>query len=286
MRSQLRLRVILPVAVLGLLGLGVGAFAMGGPPDSGAPVTGSTTVTTTGTEPPEGQTLSRAEWATQLNKLCVKIQSELRSAGQPANMEQTIAFFEKYLEIARWADPALVALGWPEGDRAAVKRLWTLSAAGTKDVAGMLEALREGDRKRLLRLFERHEAQVTQGDRIITRLGAERCAEDAFAPADPERGLAGALDENRVVVVLFYAPGSSYDTIQAREARAGAAAGGAGFLAVDVSRDRQVSSLAAAFAVRDAPAILVVKRGFRVAVRINGYADREMVAQAAANARA
>jgi hypothetical protein len=222
----------------------------------------------------------------QLNKLCVKVQSELRSAGQPANVEQTVAFFEKYLEIARWADPALVALGWPEGDKSAVERLWTLSAAGTKNVGQMLEALKAGDRKRLLQLFERHEAQVTQGDRIATRLGADRCAEDAFAPADPERGLAGALDENEVVVVLFYAPGSSYDTLQAREARAGAAAGGAGFLAVDVSRDRQVSSLAAAFGIRDAPAILVVKRGYRVAVRINGYADRETVAQAAANARA
>jgi hypothetical protein len=286
MRSQLRLRVVLPVAVLGLLGLGVGAFAMGGPPDSGTPGTGSTTVTTTAKEPPEGQTLSRAAWAKQVNKLCAKVQSELRAAGQPANPEQAVAFLEKYLEIARWADPALVALGWPKGQKGAVKRLWTLSATGTKTVAEMLETLRAGNRRRLLRLFERNDAQAAQGDRIMTRLGAHRCAEDTFAAANPERGLAGALDENKVVVVLFYAPGSSYDTIQAREARAGAAAAGAGFLAVDVSKDRQVSSLAAAFAVRDAPAILVVKRSFRVAVRIHGYADRETVAQAAANARA
>jgi hypothetical protein len=284
MRSQLRLRVVLPVAVLGLLGLGVGAFAMGGPPDGGAAGIESTTVTTTAKEPPP-EPLSRV-WAKEANKLCVKVQSELRSAGQPANPEQMVAFLEKYLEIAAWADPALVALGWPEGDKSAVKRLWALSAAGTKTVGKMLEALRAGDRKRVLRLFERNEAQVTEGDRIMTRLGAERCAEDPFAPADPERGLAGALDENQVVVVLFYAPGSSYDTIQAREARAGAAAAGVGFLAVDVSRDREVSSLAAAFGIRDAPAILVVKRGFRVAVRINGYADREAIAQAAANARA
>ena len=82
------------------------------------------------------------------------------------------------------------------------------------------------------------------------------------------------------MVVLFYTPGSNYDTIQAREARAGAAAGGAGFLAVDVPRDREVASLAAAFEIRDAPALLVVKQGFRVAVQIGGYADRETVAQA------
>jgi hypothetical protein len=283
MRSQLRLRVILPVAVLGLLGLGVGAFAMGGPPDSGAAGTGSTTVTTTAKEPPG---ISLNAWADQADKLCARASSRLRAAGYPTTPEQAVAFLEKYLEIARELNPALAALGWPKGERARVSRLWALSAEGTKNAGEMLEAMRANDRAGVLRILGRSEAVVTESARIMTRLGADRCAEDAFAPADPERGLAGALDDNRVVVVLFYAPGSAYDTIQAREARAGAAAGGAGFLAVDVSRDRQVSSLAAAFDVRDAPAILVVKRGFRVAVRINGYADREMVAQAAANARA
>src|SRR5436189_6211573 len=38
MRSQLRLRVLLPVAVLALLGLGVGAFAFGGSPPDQTPI--------------------------------------------------------------------------------------------------------------------------------------------------------------------------------------------------------------------------------------------------------
>jgi len=284
MRSQLRLRVILPVAVLGLLGLGVGAFAMGGPPDGGTPGIGSTTVTTTAKEQPLEVSLDA--WADQADKLCAKASSRLRAVGYPTTPEQAVAFLEKYLEIARELDPALAALGWPKGEKARVERIWALSAEATKHAGAMLEAMRANNRTQVLRIAGRNEAVAAQHARIMTRLGADRCAEDAFAPADPERGLAGALEENRVVVVLFYTPGSAYDTIQAREARAGAAAGGAGFLAVDVSRDRQVSSLAAAFSVRDAPAILVVKRGVRVAVRINGYADRETVAQAAANARA
>jgi hypothetical protein len=283
MRSQFRLRVILPVAVLGLLGLGVGAFAMGDPPEGGTPATGSTTVTTAKEPPPQ---VSLDAWVDQADKLCAKASSRLRAAGYPTTPEQAIAFLEKYLEIARELDPALVALGSPEGEKAPVTKLWALSAEATKNAGAMLEAMRANDKSQVLRLAGRSEAIATQSARIMTRLGADRCAEDAFAPADPERGLAGELEKNQVVVVLFYAPGSAYDTIQAREARAGASAGGAGFLAVDVSKDRQVSSLAAAFSVRDAPAILVVKRGFRVAVRIDGYADRETVAQAAANARA
>jgi hypothetical protein len=288
MRSQLRLRVILPVAVLGLLGLGVGAFAMGGPPDGAAPLTATTTpAATTTSEGPVAGPPSRAAWAASANKLCAKVNSEVRGLGQPAFADEkaVIGYLEDVVEIVRRQEPAFIALGWPKGERARIQRLLVLYREDVKLGAAAVEALKAHDEARFLRLSKRLNA-ADSSDKILKKLGADRCLEDAFAPADPERGLAGALQENDVVVVLFYAPGSAYDTIQAREARAGAAAGGAGFLAVDVSRDRQVSSLAAAFAVRDAPAILVVKRNFRVAVRINGYADRETVAQAAANAQA
>jgi hypothetical protein len=287
MRSQLRLRVVLPVAVLGVLGLGVGAFAMGGPPDSaGAPLTTTTTPapTTTSEEPTAGAP-SRAAWAARANKLCAKVNSEVRGLGQPAFPDEkaVIAYLEDVVEIVRRSEAAFAALGWPRGEKARVQRLMAFYRQDIKLGAEAVEALKARDEARFLRLSKRLNANPS--DKILKNLGAERCLEDAFAPADPERGLAGVLQENRVVVVLFYAPGSAYDTIQAREARAGAAGGGAGFLAVDVSKDRQVSSLATVFGIRDAPAILVVKRGFRVAVRINGYADRETVAQAAANAR-
>jgi hypothetical protein len=287
MRSQLRLRVLLPVAVLGLLGLGVGAFAMGGPPDSsGAPLVTTTTTATTSEQPTAGAP-SAAAWAAGANKLCAKVNSEVRGLGQPAFADEkaVIGYLEDVLEIVRRNEAAFIALGWPKGEKARVQMLWALSREDMKIGAAAVEALKARDEARFLRLSKRLNA-AGPSEKILTKLGAERCLEDPFAPADPERGLAGVLQENKVVVVLFYAPGSAYDTLQAREARAGAAGGGAGFLAVDVSKDRQVSSLATVFGIRDAPAILVVKRDFRVAVRINGYADRETVAQAAANARA
>jgi thioredoxin-related protein len=88
-----------------------------------------------------------------------------------------------------------------------------------------------------------------------------------------------------VVVVLFYAPGDDYDTIQTRETRAGALAVNAGFLALNVNANRQVNALAARYEVRDAPATLIFRRGPRVVYRVAGYMDRYAVAQAAANAR-
>jgi hypothetical protein len=173
MRSQLRVRVILPVAVLGLLGAGFGAFASGGAPGDGAAQASLTPAPrhSTTTEP-----------------------------GKPAKQK---------------------------------------NPGRSKPVA--LPAAKLLDR---------------------------------------------ALRADRVVVVLFYAPGAAYDTIQTREARAGATEVGAGFVAVDVSREGTVASLANAYEVRDAPAVLVFKRGPEVAARISGYADRETVAQAAHNASA
>lgn len=101
----------------------------------------------------------------------------------------------------------------------------------------------------------------------------------------PKTPLERALARNKAVVVLFYTPAASYDTLQTREARAGAKAGGAGFLALDVSKDKKTAALATSYSVRDAPAILVFARGPRVAVRLDGYADRDTVKQAALDAR-
>jgi hypothetical protein len=283
MRSQLRLRVLLPVAVLGLMGIGVGAFAMGGPPGgAGAETTAATTTTA---PPPPPLTTTLVAWADQADKLCANASSRLREAGYPTTPEQAVLYLERYLEVYRDLDNGLAALGAPEGQKARVDALRALSAQGMTNAQAMLEAIKASDQPEVLRIARLAESLAADIAQIVKRLGADHCAEDPFAPADPERGLAGTLEENKVVVVLFYTRGSNYDNIQTREARAGAAAGGAGFLAVDASRDRQVASLAAAFEIRDAPAILVVKQGFRVAVRISGYADRETIAQAAANAR-
>ena len=167
MASQLRLQVVLPIAVLGLLGLGIGAFAFGKPPEA--------------------------------------------------------------------ADPASVA--------------------------------------------------ANLANRNPTTTEAAQPAQPAKPKPTPKTPLERALAKNKVVVVLFYTPAASYDTLQTREARAGAKASGAGFLALDVSRDKKTAALATSYDVRDAPAILVFARGPRVAVRLDGYADRDTVEQAALNAR-
>jgi hypothetical protein len=178
MRQQLRLRVLLPVALLGLLGAGFGAYATGRPPaDEPPPV------------PPPAPT--------QVEK--------------PAGKEGK-----------------------------AVKR--KTEAAGVK------------------------------------KARARKAAPPALSPA--ERALRGSS----VAVIVFYTPHGGVDNVAIREARAAAVDMEAGFVALNVKLGGTVAKLARDYDVFAAPAVLVLKRGPKVATRLDGYADRETVAQAVADA--
>jgi hypothetical protein len=104
--------------------------------------------------------------------------------------------------------------------------------------------------------------------------------------------LALALRAHRVVVVSLYTPGASVDAMATEEAKHGAALAGAGFVSFNVADDKVVAPLSSlltaaptpADRVLDGPAVLVFERPSSLFVRFNGFADRDTVAQAAANA--
>jgi hypothetical protein len=183
MRQQLRLRVLVPVAVLGLLGAGFGAFAMGGPaaPES-IPVhpTSSSAVDTGATDTGMTETTPPASTTTE-------------------------------------AAPAPTAQPKPK-------------------------------------------------------------------PKPKESPLEEELADDRIVVVVFHNPSSDLDAAAIREARAGADAAGAGYLAVDVTDDGAVADLAVEYEVIESPTVLVVVRSGEARSRFDGIVDRETVAQAVTNA--
>ena len=104
--------------------------------------------------------------------------------------------------------------------------------------------------------------------------------------------LALALRAHPVVVVSLYTPDSSVDSMATAEAKHGAESAHVGFVAFDVADNKIVSPLSAlltgaptpADRVLDGPAVLVFQRPNTLFVRFNGFADRDTVAQAAANA--
>jgi hypothetical protein len=104
--------------------------------------------------------------------------------------------------------------------------------------------------------------------------------------------LALALRSRSVVVVSLYTPDSSVDAMATAEARNGARAADAAFVAFNVADEKVVSPLSSVLTgaptpadrVLDGPAVLVFVRPNSLFVRLNGFADRDTVAQAAANA--
>lgn len=98
--------------------------------------------------------------------------------------------------------------------------------------------------------------------------------------------LAQALAVNRTVVAVIYNPQAQVDGIAFAEARAGAALAGAGFVGLNVLSQAEVGKLTEQFGLLPDPAVLIFTRPAHLAGRLDGFADKETVAQAAQNAAA
>jgi outer membrane biosynthesis protein TonB len=115
-------------------------------------------------------------------------------------------------------------------------------------------------------------------------------------PVEPPKGdpvdanglplvLARTLAKHPVTVVALYDPAAAIDQMALAEARAGAAEVKAGFLAFSIRNEPKVRPLAQLLGVLKSPSVLVYERPNTLFVRLDGFSDRETVAQAAANAR-
>jgi hypothetical protein len=110
-------------------------------------------------------------------------------------------------------------------------------------------------------------------------------AKAALAAGLP-KSLALAFADHEVAVVTLYSPDSDVDQIAVAESHAGAALAGAGYVLVNASSDTATAPLTKAFGVLSAPTTLVLRRSDFATpfASLDGFADRETVAQAAINA--
>jgi hypothetical protein len=94
------------------------------------------------------------------------------------------------------------------------------------------------------------------------------------------------LAHHKVVVVSFYNPSSNVDAISVAEAHAGATAAGAGFLLVSVLDNKVAGILTGLLpdgGLLPDPGVFIYRAPGDVAIRLDGFADRDTVAQAATN---
>jgi hypothetical protein len=95
------------------------------------------------------------------------------------------------------------------------------------------------------------------------------------------------LARHHIVVVSVYSADSNVDSISVAEAHAGATQAGAGFLLVNVLDNSLAGPLTALLpggGLLPDPGILIYRSPGNIAFRIDGFADRDAVAQAVANA--
>lgn len=103
------------------------------------------------------------------------------------------------------------------------------------------------------------------------------------------RALQWELAHHKVVVVSLYNPSSDTDAISVAEAHAGAVEAGAGFLLVNVL-DNSVAGILTGLrpdgSLLPDPGVLVYRAPGDIAIELDGFNDRDAVAQAAKNAMA
>jgi hypothetical protein len=298
------------VAVLGLLGAGFGAFAMGGPAapqsipvhptSSGAADTGATDTgavdtgpapTTTEAAPPSAGEVDGAEWAERANGLCTQLRSDLDALGEFESPKEAADWLTQAIEVVGAFETDFAALGWPAGEQATVADLNASIGETTHFFEEFAAALEARDADRLIELSKAtpaSKAETKQSNAELRRLGADECAKSSPAEQGPMRAsavLQWQLLKYSAVVVVFYSPGAALDAGAVGEARAAALATNAGFVAVDVTDEKQVAAIAVGYEVLGSPTVLVVGRGPTLRSHFDTFVDRETVAQAILNAR-
>jgi hypothetical protein len=138
---------------------------------------------------------------------------------------------------------------------------------------------------------ELRQRAAAKGNTNAVKPRAARKKPAARKPAQPPAAnglptsVASALQRRRVVVVALYAPNLPLDDMTVREAQVGAAAAGAGFVALNVLNESQARPLTELLGVLEDPSVLVFRRPGEMFLRLSGFADQQTVAQAARNAR-
>jgi hypothetical protein len=105
------------------------------------------------------------------------------------------------------------------------------------------------------------------------------------APAEGVNALDAALVRHPLVVVSVYARNAVIDTQAMKEAQAGAARVGAGFVAFNVFSEKIARQLADLLGTEEtsSPEVLFFRRERKLVFRLHGFADSQVVAQAAKN---
>jgi hypothetical protein len=136
----------------------------------------------------------------------------------------------------------------------------------------------------------RAKAQAAAKAKAAARAAKQaRAARGNLVDANLPQPLQWQLSQHKIVIVSIYDPNSAVDAISVAEAHAGAVEAGVGFLLVSVLDNSLAGLLTGVLPSGDLlpdPGVLIYRAPGTLALRIDGFADRDSVAQAAEDALA
>ena len=289
MASQLRLHVLLPLAFLGLIGAAFGVYTMGKAPGGGGDA-GVPLITTHQDKTKPNPPATSADWTKSLVAWCGGFQTQYEKIDEPTTLADYESVIGAYVELWDSAQPAFIKLGLPSQKRAkavALRRNIDTSASELRWMFNRVQAL---DVASIESRLDDLNALDSNRVALIRQLDAGECLEEKskgvarLAIQEAPLLINSQLQRYGKVVVLFYEPGATYDAIQTREARAGALLAHAGFVSVNVSKNREVGQLASQYNVLESPTVLIFTRGHSLKGRLEGFYDRTAIVQAVKNA--
>jgi hypothetical protein len=160
-------------------------------------------------------------------------------------------------------------------------------------VAFKLLFLSSGNKAQPPLVIVHHKGVVHPRSVPVHKIGAKPTKARHVRPAAPKLNLdptlpaplRKALSRSRVVVAVLYAPDVPGDSEAVSEARKGAQAAHVGFTMLNVRNEAIARAVARQVQGVTDPAVLVVRRPGTVALKLDGFVDAAVVAQAAADAR-
>jgi hypothetical protein len=288
MASQLRLHVLLPLAFLGLIGAAFGVYTMGKAPgggnDAGVPLI------TTHPDKAKPKPPTSADWAKGLVAWCGGVQTQYDKIGEPTTLADYESVIVEYVELWDAAQPAFIKLGLPSTKRETAIALRRNIDTSTAKLRWMFNRYQALDVTAIQNDLDEMGALDRERVALIRQLGAGQCLDEKnkgvarLAIQQAPLLINSQLRRYGKVVVLFYEPGANYDAIQTREARAGSLLAHAGFVSVNVSKNREAGQLASQYSVLQSPTVLIFTRGHNLKARIDGFYDRTAIVQAVKNA--
>ena len=275
MKANLRPKVLLPTAVLALLGIAVGAYAFSGTPGGGeapAPLPKHNAA--------PAADVKRTEWAKQANAICRDLNDDNAAVPTAQSRGEIATLTTITLNNADQALAALRALPVPAADKKDIELMLKHFGQFISLERKAIVSIQAGDVSAYAATTGAAFTANDKGIVIARKLGADACGRNG----SDDTTLARELDRHKVVVAVLYTPGAAVDNITILEARAGAALSRVGFVAIDVYDTHEIALVAAEYSTRGAPAVLVFRRNQGAVTQFNGYMDRETIAQAADNA--